>query len=146
MSAAGRFNPPYFRVEATALIFFPDSSSSYPDARLRVDFYICTRDDQSRSGVSAAEWALSKLGVSDERIKTVTIEVVADRYIAVDAKYVRNPDHEPVEAFQQWDVKPTDIARLVRQRRLVPDDHAEMVLRYAPKPAPVPAATEAVPA
>lgn len=146
MSAAkdGRFNPPHFRVEATALIFFQDSTSSHPDARLKLSFYISHRDDEFSSGCSAATFALARLGVSDERVKTFTIEVEADRYIAIDAKYVRNPDNEPVEAFLSWEAKPSDIPRLVKQRRLVPEDHRDMVLRYAPKSVVVATATEGV--
>lgn len=137
-----RFKVPYFRVDATALVYFQETTSAHPDTRLRISFYISHRDDQFQSGQSAAKFALIRLGVNEDRIKTFEIEVVADEYIACDARYVRNPNHEPVQAF--WNPEKKDEARLIKQRRLVPENQRHMVEIYGPKPAVTAELPEAV--
>lgn len=135
-----RFNAPYFRADATVLIYLPGSASSTPDARVRVTFYLSNRDDEHRGAKNAAQEVLRRFGGDTAKIDNATYELQIDGYTACDARYVRNPDRDPIEAFTYPAEK--DKARLIRQRRVVPDSHRDMCAMYGPKPA----TTEGAPA
>lgn len=130
-----RFKPPYFRAHATVQVFLPGTSeTSYsPDASLRVTFYLAHRDDEYTGGKNAAQGVLLRLGADAAKVEQAHFEVFVDDYVACDARYVRNPDRDPIKAYSQPHAK--DEARLLRQRRIVPQSHREMFAMYGPKPA-----------
>ena len=135
----GTFSAPHFRAFATVDVFKEGSQSSCPDAQLRVSFYLFNRDDEHGSAKREAQWCLERLGVDKQLLEAAYYEHSVDRYVACSSRNVRNPDNEPVSATAHPDQKERD--RLVRQRRVVPESHADMVHLYGPKPA-LPAAPE----
>lgn len=134
----GRFHAPTFRAFATVSVFKEGSTSHHPDAQLRVDFYLTNRDDEFSAAKRAAQWCLERLGTPKDVVEGATYEHTIDRYVALDARGVRNPDREPIEATAF--PGPKEVDRLVRQRRVVPDSHHDMVRLYGPKTATPPAA------
>jgi hypothetical protein len=128
-----RFTAPYFKAHATVHIFLHDTTSYHPDAKVRVVFYISHRDDVHRGGREAAQDVFRRVGTDQKVLDAAEYEVSVDEYTACDARYVRNPNHEPVQAFAHPEKK--DEERLIKQRRLVPESHQEMVKLYGPKPA-----------
>ncbi|ABM37577.1 hypothetical protein [Polaromonas naphthalenivorans] len=133
-----KFTAPYFTVQATVSIFLGDSTSNSPDAKVRVNFVIWHKEEVYRSGRDWAQTVLRRFGTDQKMLDDAYYEVDVDAYFARDARYVRNPDNEPVEAFYFYDKK--DEARLIKQRRLVPESHQDIYRIYDPQPdAAVPA-------
>lgn len=124
---------PYFAVRATVSIFLcQDNASNNPDARIRVNFLISHQEQVYRYGRDSAEIVLRRFGTDQKMLDAAYYEVEVDAYHACDARYVRNPDLKPVEAFFDYDKK--DEARLIRQRRLVPESYQDINRIYGPKP------------
>ncbi len=135
---ARKFITPYFTVQATVSIFLSDSTSNSPDAKVRVNFFICHKEEVHRSGRDWAQTVLRRFGTDQKMLDDAYYEVDVDAYFALDSRYVRNPDNEPVEAFYFYDKK--DEARLIKQRRLVPESYQDIYRIYGPQPeAAVPA-------
>ncbi|MGH8758088.1 MAG: hypothetical protein ACREVW_01010 [Burkholderiales bacterium] len=124
---------PYFTANMTVRIYLRDSSSMHPDASVRVNCLIWSRDDEFRGAKEAAQTMLRRFGVDQKTLDAAEYEHQVDGYIACDSRGVRNPDREPIEAFAFPEKKGE--ARLIKQRRLVPESHREMVEFYGPKPA-----------
>ena len=110
-----------------------DSDGYRPDPRVRVSFYLSHRDDEFRGGREAAQTVLRRFGVDQKILDAASYEVSVDEYLALEARYVRKTEGEHIQAFAHPEKK--DEERLVRQRRLVPESHQEMVKLYGPKPA-----------
>lgn len=136
----GQFHAPTFRALATVSVFKTGSTSHRPDAQLRVEFYLNNRDHEHSAAKRAAQWCLEQIGTPQAAYEGATYEHSIDRYIALDSRGVRNPDNEPVDATAFPGHK--EMERLVRQRRVVPDSHADMVRLYGPKPAAGTATTD----
>lgn len=129
VSQKARFAP-FFTVRATVHVFLSDSTSTKPDASVRVNFMISHQGVVHRHGRDAAETMLRRFGADQKELDAAFCEVEVDAYIALDARYMRNPDNQPVEAFFDYDKK--DEARLIRQRRLVPESYQDIHRIYGP--------------
>ena len=122
---------PYFRVQATVNVFLcQDNASINPDARVRVNFLISNREQVYIYGRDHAQTVLRRFGADQKELDAAYYEVEVDAYSACDSRYVRNPDNQPVEAFFDYDKK--DEARLIRQRRLVPENYQDIRRIYGP--------------
>lgn len=128
---ARKFSAPYFTVQATVNIFLSDSTSNHPDAKVRVNFAIWHKEEVHRSGRESAQTVLRRFGTDQKMLDGAYYEVDVDAYFARDARYVRNPDNKPVEAFYFYDKK--DEARLIKQRRLVPESYQDIYRMYGPQ-------------
>lgn len=125
---------PYFRATADVEVFMPDESREEygisPAACLRVQFNV-----QHAFGTGArwaVDHALARLGVPEEKIKAAIIEYQIVSYVACDAIGVRRKNwSDPVEAF--YLVEEKDRARLIRQRRLVPESIQDSLRIYRPE-------------
>lgn len=137
---------PTFRVEVTVGVFIdPDSNGYRPDLRLALTYYCSYRDDVGRGGKSAAEWALSKAGVPAERLAKAEYETALIEVYALESRFVRNPDRDPVIAFlDDFGMKNRD--RLIKQRRLFPNSNSDLMQLYGDQPAAVPTPAEGAPA
>lgn len=131
----GQFHAPTFRAIATVSVFKAGSESRHADAQLRVEYYLTNRDHEGSTAKRAAQWCLESMGVPQAAVDAAYYEHSIDRYIALDARNVRNPDGEPIDATAH--PGPKELDRLVRQRRVVPDSHHDMVHLYGPKPAAI---------
>lgn len=135
---------PSFIWSGLVCIQLPVNKSYQPDIKIKVAFYVNFRDEVEPTAKREAVWTLSKLGVSVDTLKDAYFETEDGGYTAVDPKGVRREFGDSVEAFYLHDPKKRD--QLIRQRRLVPDCHAEMVRMYGRKEAePVSLKPEAVP-
>lgn len=122
---------PYFAVQATVNIFLSDSPSNNPDAKLRVNLLISHQEQVYRYGRDQAQTVLRRFGADQKELDAAYYEVEVEAYSACDARYVRNPDNQPVEAFfDSHDKK--DEARLIRQQRLVPESYQDIRRIYRP--------------
>ena len=136
---------PKFQITATVSITEPGSYSSRPDYEIKATCYISFYDDAYSALIRDAKWKMERLGVPKERIDTLYFEHGDTLELrALDAIGVKRVDCTPVEAFSDR-TSPKNRATLIRQRRLVPEDQADMLAMYAPKVA-APAQAEAVPA
>lgn len=124
---------PRFSATADVQVFMPgenrDEYGISPAACLRVQFYVLHAFD------SGARWAvdgaLARLGVPEDKIKTAIIEYQIVSYVACNAIGVRRKNwSDPVEAF--YLVEDKDRARLIRQRRLVPESIQDSLRIYRP--------------
>lgn len=103
-----------------------------PVATLCVKFYLAHMDDLS-GATYRAKCALEDLGVPKDVIEDCYFEPRHDEYVALDAIGVRREYYaDPVEAFRFCE--PKDRARLIRQKRLVPEDARERLSMYDPQP------------
>jgi len=126
---------PTFRVSCAVCIHLAGSESRHPDIKVKVGFYAQHHDDVQSAAKRDATWRLERLGVTPETLKGAYFETEDHAYIAVNAKGVRRENALDVEAFRHCDtIKKRDV--LIRQQRLVPDDHADMVAMYGPAPKP----------
>lgn len=125
---------PYFRATADVEVFVvSDVNEGYgrtPAAVLRVQFNVRHAFD------SGARWAvdgaLACLGVPAETIKSAIIEYQIVSYVALDPIGVKRDYYgPPVEAF--YLVEDKDRARLIRQRRLVPESIEDSLRIYQPQ-------------
>lgn len=130
---------PPFTVSCTVNIQLPDNQSYRPDIAIKVAFYINHQDDIHSQAKREAIWQLERLGVASDKLKDAYFETDDHSYIAVEPKGVKREYGVPIEAFYHHDPKKRDV--LIRQRRLVPESHTEMVTLYGKA-----AATQATPA
>ena len=132
---ARKCDMPFFAVQATASIFLDDSTSNSPDARIRVNFLISYKDEIHRIGRDRAQIVLRRFGIDQKMLDAACYEVEIESCTAKDARHVRNPDGKPVEAFNFYDIDDEkNKARLIKQRRLVPESREDMHRLYGPQP------------
>ena len=137
-----RHTYPHFTV--VGIVSAYEYGSGRPDIEIKASCYISYHDEAYSALVRDAKWRLERLGIPKERLEALYFEGAEVTGIyALDAKGVKRVYGEPVEAFiDSPELKKRDV--LIRQRRMVPYDQADMLKIYAPKVA-APAA-EAVPA
>lgn len=124
---------PMFKCKASVEVYRTSDNSVNPApvATLSVQFYLAHMDDIS-GATYRARCALEDLGVPKHVIDDCYFEPRHDEYIALDAIGVRREYHtDPVEAFRFCE--PKDRARLIRQKRLVPEDARERLSMYDPQ-------------
>lgn len=122
---------PMFKCKASVDVWRTSKCSTHPVATVRVEFYLAHMDDIS-GATYRARCALEDLGVPKDVIDDCYFEPRHDEYIALDAIGVRREYYtEPVEAFRFCE--PKDRARLIRQKRLVPEDARERLSMYDPQ-------------
>lgn len=124
---------PFFRATADVEVFvINDKEQGYGKAAacLRVQFNVQHAFDSGARW--AVEGALERLGVPAETIKSAAIEYQIVSYVACNAIGVKRANwFDPVDAF--YLVEDKDRARLIRQRRLVPESIEESLRIYGPK-------------
>lgn len=122
---------PNFLVVGTVAVY--EHGSSRPDIEVKASCYISFHDETYSALVRDAKWRLERLGTPKERLDALFFEgVEVTQRIAPDAMGVRRVFGEPVEAFLDFpEIKKRDV--LIRQRRLVPQDQADMLAIYGPK-------------
>jgi len=126
---------PMFLCKASVEVYRHSDTRCNPAsvATLSVKFYLAHMDDLSGSAYRA-KCALEDLGVPKDVIEDCYFEACHDEYVALDAIGVRREYYtDPVEAFRFCE--PKDRARLIRQKRLVPEDARERLSMYDPQPA-----------
>ncbi len=124
-----------FLCKASVNVYRASKHSNNPVAVLHVQFYLAHMDDLSGS-TYRARCALEDLGVPTDVIEDCFFEAQHDEFVALNAIGVRREyATDPVEAFRFCD--PKDRARLIRQRRLVPEDARERLSMYDPQPVQV---------
>ena len=128
-----KFSAPFFRVQASVHLFLTESTSCNPDATVRVDFLVSHQGAVHCSGREQAQTVFRRFGVDQKILDTAYYTVDVDGYTAQDARYMRNPVSGPVEAF--YFCKRKDEARLIKQRRLVPESYADIARIYGPQAA-----------
>lgn len=143
-----RHHYPHFQAAGYVGIF--EHGSSRPDLVVGATCYLSYYDEVHSALVRDAKWRLERLGMPADRIaKLYFEEVEITNLYALDAKGVKQPFAERVEAFRDDACRLTKRATLIRQRRLVPEGQREMLEIYGPKvaaPAQATAPAEAVPA
>jgi len=83
-----------------------------------------------------ARYQIKEAGVPAEVADNGHFEVIDTEFFALHAKYVRNPEGTPVQAFRDSGYGDPERELHIRQRRLVPQDIDEARAWYAPpKPA-----------
>lgn len=132
---------PPFKVTCIVTVQLPENKSYTPDISIRLTFFIQHWGDIHGYAKREAIYRLERLGVATDTLRDAYFETDNHSYIAVEPKGVKREYGVPVEAFYLHDPKKREV--LIRQRRLVPESHAEMVELYG-KPAK--ATAEAVPA
>lgn len=124
---------PTFRISCLVCVHLAGSETIHPDIKVKVGFYAQHHDDVQSAGKREAIWRLERLGVAAETLKDAYFETEDHSYIAVNAKGIRREYGIDVEAFRHCDtIKKRDV--LIKQQRLVPDDHSDMVAMYGPAP------------
>lgn len=124
----------YPTFHAVGLVSVFKHGDSHPTIKVQASCYLSHQEESHRFLINDAKWKLQQSGVSEERIKELFFEdVEVTDLVAKDAKGVRNAGDEPIEAFYELHGDTKKNAQLVRQRRLVPWGHAEMVALYGPK-------------
>jgi hypothetical protein len=122
---------PYFYV--TGLVSVHEHGEYRPITKVQAGGHINFKDDVFGVLKRDAMWRLNLLGVTKERIDTLFFEDQDITHIKANcAKGLKSLDDEETEAFFDY----PEIAKratLIRQRRLVPQDHADMVAMYGPK-------------
>lgn len=122
---------PHFAV--IGLVAAYENGSSRPDFEIKAGCFISYNDESFSALVRDAKWKLERLGVPKERIDTLYFdgwELLELR--ACNAIGVRRDYGDHVEAFLDAnDLKKRDV--LIRQRRLIPHDHSDMLAIYGPK-------------
>jgi hypothetical protein len=120
---------PPFKVTCIVTVQLADNKSYSPDIAMRVAFYINHQDDVFDHAKREAIWKLERLGADKDLLKDAYFETEDHSYIAVEPKGVRREYGVAVEAFYYLSGrKKRDV--LIRQYRLVPESHAEMVEIY----------------
>lgn len=122
---------PHFTV--AGLVSAYQHGSSRPDIEVKASCYISHHDEAYSALVRDAKWRLERLGMPKENIDALYFEGadITDLH-ASNAIGVRRVAGESVEAFiDSPDLKKRDT--LIRQRRLVPQDQADMLAIYGPK-------------
>lgn len=120
---------PPFKVTCIVTVQLADNKSYNPDIAIRLSFYINHQDDVFCHAKRDAIWRLERLGVDKETLKDAYFETEDHSYIAVEPKGVRREYGVAVEAFYHLaDRKKRGV--LIRQCRLVPESHVEMVEIY----------------
>lgn len=119
---------PSFKATCIVTVQLADNKSYSPDIAMRLSFYINHQDDVFSCAKREAIWKLERLGVDKDTLKDAYFETEDHSYVAVDPKGVRREYGVNVEAFHFFDRKKRDV--LIRQRRLVPESHVEMVEIY----------------
>lgn len=140
---AKRVKYPYFT--AIGLVSIHEQGASRPLAKVRATCYISHRDEAHRLLVRDARYRLEALGVPPARLDELFFEdtEVLELY-AHDAKGVRQTYGEKVEAWYDGslpDNKKREV--LIKQRRLVPYDQADMVAIYGTQTAAEPTTAKA---
>lgn len=124
-----RHTYPHFRAITTVSILLGGSIQA--SVCLVVAFYISHQDETHRIGRETALYKLQCIGVPADSLKNAECEVEVTEYIAIDPRGVRRDWGTQVQAFYLHDPKKRDV--LIRQRRLVPESHKEMLEIYGPK-------------
>ena len=125
----------YPTFHATGVVTVYQQGEYHPVIKIQASCYCSFRDEADRFLRNDAKWRLQQVGVSEQRIQELSFEDFGiTALVAKDARGVRNAGDEPIEAFFDGEqTKKQD--QLVRQRRVLPYDHADMVKMYGPKPA-----------
>lgn len=132
---------PPFKVTCIVKVQLPENKSYSPDIAVRLSFYIQHWGDIHSHAKCEAIFRLERLGVEKGLLDNADFETEDCSYVAVEPKGVKREYGVPVEAFYLHDPKKREL--LIRQRRLVPESHAEMLEMYG---TPAKATAEAVPA
>ena len=138
-----RHTYPSFRV--SGLVTLHEQGASSPSLEVRATGYISFQWEAHSVLIRDAKRRLERLGMPKECLDALSPEYAGTtECFAIDARGVRRDGCERVEAFfDSPTLKKRDV--LIRQRRVIPHDHADMVEMYGPKPAApaTEAATEA---
>lgn len=128
---AKRIKYPYF--VATGLVGAFEPGESRPIITVKASCYISYKDEAHSLLVREAKYQLQQAGVPEKRIEALYFEESEITALtACDPKGVRRVYGEPTEAFFDGeDPKKRDVH--IRQRRLLPFDHADMLAIYGPK-------------
>lgn len=119
---------PPFNCTCICTVQLPENKSYTPDIAIRMSFYIQHWGDITSYAKQEAIYRLERLGVNKETLENAYFDTEDCSYVAIEPKGVRREYGIPVEAFYLHDPKKRDL--LIRQRRLVPDSHHEMVEMY----------------
>jgi hypothetical protein len=130
---------PYFRATGEVEVLFYDSN--LPCLTIKVAFYCSFLTEAHNIAQRETKYKLELLGVDQDVLKNASFEADNFTFEAKDAKFVKREWRSPIEAFRLCDPKKRDT--LIRQRRLVPFDHAEMVDMYGKPPVLTPSTQEA---
>lgn len=128
---AKRIKYPHFFI--TNLVDAFEHGDLHPVITVKASCYISVKDDAHSLLMRDAKYRLEKAGVPKERIEALYFdENNLISLTACDPKGVRRVYGEPTEAFfDSHSLKNRDA--LIRQHRLVPHDHADMLAIYGPK-------------
>lgn len=113
---------PFFKAEVTVSIFLSGNTAyCCTDAKMRVNFTLLHAEQIHPYACESVKRQLRTFGADQATLDDATYEVEVDKLFALDARYVKNSNGDPVEAFASCDAK--DEARLIRQRRLLPESY-----------------------
>ena len=119
---------PTFKCTCTCNVHLPENKSYTPDLAIRLSFYIQHWGDITSYAKREVIYRLERLGVDKDTLKDAYFDTEDHTYLAIEPRLVRRQYGVPVEAFYLHDPKKRDT--LIKQRRLVPDSHWEMVEMY----------------
>jgi hypothetical protein len=128
---AKRHTYPKFHVSGTVVLYEHDHPN--PTLEIKASGYISFEWEASRILVSDAKWRLSQIGMPTECLDVLYPEYTGiTECFALDARGVRNTWPDRTEAFlDSPSLKKREV--LIRQRRVIPYDHPDMVAMYGPK-------------
>ena len=119
---------PPFKCTCICTVHLPENKTRTPDIAIRMSFYIQHWGDITSYAMREAIYRLERLGVDKETLQDAYFETEDHTYLAIEPRLVRRQYGVPVEAFYHHDPKKRE--QLIKQRRLVPDSHSEMVEMY----------------
>jgi hypothetical protein len=120
---------PPFKATGKVDIYQPGDFS--PSAKLEVTIIVTDQWAISTAAVRAARWKLEHLGVPADKAQALGLEYNGTYEItALEPKGVKQVWGEPVEGFMDGCITEAKRATLIRQRRLLPHDHAEALAIY----------------
>jgi hypothetical protein len=109
-------------------VHLPENKTYTPDLAIRLSFHIQHWGDITSHAKQEAIYRLERLGVDKETLQNAYFDTEDHTYLAIEPRLVRRQYGVPVEAFYLHDPKKRE--QLIKQRRLVPDSHREMVEMY----------------
>jgi len=124
---------PFFLATGMVDVFAPGDIR--PTITVKASCYISFHDESHSLMVREAKYRLEQAGVPKEKVDTFYFEGTGITELhAQEPKGVRRVYGEPVEAFiDSVELKKRDV--LIRQRRIVPYSHSDMLEIYGPKEA-----------
>lgn len=127
--------PPFKAIGKVAIY---EGNTSNLLLNVEVGCYTTDRDSIYSSMLRQAKWAVQRLGLTEDAIKALDFEYNGTfELYALEPRGVKRTYGDRVEAF--FDEGPTNMRKrdtLIRQRRLVPDEHKDAIAIYGKKPAP----------